>query len=406
MNHPGSSLAIEQTIRSWPSAAYMHIPFCRKRCHYCDFATGLGTQDLIERYVQTLCTEITRIPRAPNCLDSTDQQLNTIYFGGGTPSLLTVDQMERILSTLADQIPFAADAEVSMEANPGTITREHLAGYKQVGINRVSLGVQAFQPELLEVCGRLHGVEEVDQAVADLRAVGLDNFSLDLIFGLPHQTLDHWQESLDRAIALAPRHISLYDLTIEAGTKFGRIYQPGSSPLPTEETTVDMYTLAIQTLTAAGYEHYEISNFAQNDYQCRHNRVYWENGSYYGLGMGATGYVQGRRIQQPQTLHEYFQTIDQQIPLTAPVVTPTDCWLDTLMVGLRLREGLDLDDLRNLFSYAHVDRALTVLEPFRSEGWVDWAEGRLRLIPPQGWLFSNTILVTLFDQEWDSIGIR
>jgi oxygen-independent coproporphyrinogen-3 oxidase len=200
-------------------------------------------------------------------------------------------------------------------------------------------------------------------------------------------------------LEIRPPHLSVYDLTIEAGTKFGRLYHPGFSPLPSEEDTVQMYLLAIQALTAAGYEHYEISNFALPGSQCRHNRVYWENRSYYGFGMGAVAYVQKRRIHQPKTLHDYFQQVQKQISPSADLTTQQEEWQDTVMLGLRLREGLQLDCLRAQFSDQRVEAALDRLEPFRQQGWISWSEGRLRLMPPQGWLFSNTVLATLFDLD-------
>ncbi len=173
-----------------------------------------------------------------------------------------------------------------MEIDPGTFALEQVQGYKTAGVNRVSLGVQAFQSELLEVCGRSHTVADVHKAVELVHRAGFQNFSLDLISGLPHQTLEHWQASLEQAIALSPTHLSCYDLTIEPGTPFNRQYSPGSSPLPSDETTAEMYRMAQRLLTAAGYDHYEISNYAKPGYQCRHNRVYWENRSFYGFGMG------------------------------------------------------------------------------------------------------------------------
>lgn len=374
----------------WPGAAYLHIPFCQQRCHYCDFATGLGTPNLIETYVQMLCLEIGQTPLG-------EQPLETIFFGGGTPSLLTTAQVQRILDTLQDRVPWTPDIEISLEANPGTVTQDSLAGYAEAGVNRISLGVQAFQSELLAVCGRKHGVEEVYAAIADLREVNLENFNLDLIFGLPHQTLDHWRDSLQAVLAIRPKHVSLYDLTVESGTRFGRLYRPGDQPLPTDMETVAMYRMAIDELTAAGYEHYEISNFAQPGYACRHNRIYWENRSYYGFGMGAVGYVRGRRLHQPQRLHDYFQQVRAGQAPQGAIETLAERWMDTVMLTLRLREGLALPSLRLEFGSAWVDRALDLLEEYRPQGWVSWDQERLRLQSPEGWLHSNTVMARLFE---------
>lgn len=373
----------------WPHAIYVHIPFCRQRCYYCDFATGLGTSDLIETYVQVLCHEIELIP-----VDG--QPIKTLFFGGGTPSLLSAGQLDRILQALQARLLFAPDIEISLEANPGTVSREQLAGYRAAGVNRISLGVQAFQLDLLKLCGRLHGVNEVYQTIEDLVAVGLTNFNLDLIFGLPHQTLDHWQASLTEVKKIQPRHVSLYDLTIEAGTAFGRRYQPGATPLPTEAETVLMYKLARQELLGSGYDHYEISNFAQPGYACRHNRVYWKNQAYYGLGMGAVGYIHHCRVHHATKLYDYFQTIkSKQLPV-APPVSLQERWQDTLMLGLRLQEGLSCTELADQVPKTWLELTLDSLKSFQSQGWVEWDQQRLWLTQPEGWLFSNDLLATLF----------
>ncbi|GAB4218572.1 MAG: radical SAM family heme chaperone HemW [Synechococcales cyanobacterium] len=380
------------TTGEWPRAIYLHIPFCRQRCHYCDFATGLGTPALIEEYVQVLCQDIARTPQA-------DQPIETIFFGGGTPSLLAAEQVQRIMTALEQRFQILPSAEISLEANPGTTQLSHWWGYRAAGINRVSLGVQAFQPHLLQVCGRVHGVSEVYDTLADLRQVGLTNINLDLIFGLPDQTLSDWQESLTAVLEIAPPHVSLYDLTLEPGTRFGRRYQPGSRPLPPEEDTVTMYLEARSRLLAAGYEHYEVSNFARPGYACRHNRVYWLNQSYYGLGMGATGYVQGVRRENPKTLHGYFRAVREGTEPGPEPESLEDQWLNTLMLGLRLQEGLDLAVLRYRFGASRVDDALRVLAPYGDQGWLTWEDGRLRLIPPQGWLWINTILLALWPDD-------
>ncbi|MBD2101489.1 radical SAM family heme chaperone HemW [Leptolyngbya sp. FACHB-261] len=376
------------------TAAYLHIPFCRRRCAYCDFAISLGTEALIERYVGELLREIAATPIR-------SQQLQTVFFGGGTPSLLSVAQMERLLQALHLRFGIAADAEISIEANPGTVTVETLSGYRAAGVNRVSLGVQAFQPELLSLCGRDHTVAEIYEAVEALAQAGIPNFNLDLISGLPQQTISHWQDSLAALIAIAPSHVSIYDLTIEQGTAFGRRYQPGDQPLPSDEATVEMYGLARETLVAAGYEHYEISNYARPGFRCRHNQVYWRNQPYYGLGMAATSYVDRRRIDRPRKLHDYFAWVDQLAKApeafleSFATTQPLDELVDTLILGLRLQEGLSLTKLRERFGAEQVGQVLACLERYQRQGWVQVTEDRLRLSDPEGFLFCNTVLVAL-----------
>lgn len=402
-----------------PSSAYVHIPFCRRRCYYCDFpvsvvgdkATG-STSGTIAQYVEVLCQEIKTIP-------DKGRSLETVFFGGGTPSLLSIEQLKRILETLDQQFGIARSAEISMEMDPGTFSLEQLKGYQDAGVNRVSLGVQAFQDELLSVCGRSHNSIDIFTAVELLRQVEVPDFSLDLISGLPHQTLEQWQTSLEAAVNIAPTHISSYDLIIEPVTAFGRQYAPGAKPLPTDDTAAKMYKLAQQVLTSAGYEHYEISNYALPGHQCRHNRVYWENRPYYGFGMGAASYVQGRRFTRPRTKREYYAWVQQLIDaggIFNCLETPADeVLLETLMLGLRLAEGLNLSTLNQQFGEKTLERIWTSLRLYYRRGWVEVLgvdgkavelqgtqklplTGQLRLNDPEGFLFSNTVLADLFSQ--------
>ena len=400
---------------SVPSSAYVHIPFCRRRCFYCDFPISVvgdkrnGTNSgTIVQYVEVLCDEI-RLTK------NLGQPLKTVFFGGGTPSLLSVNQLSQILDTLNQQFGILPNAEISMEIDPSTFDLTQIIGYRSSGINRVSLGVQAFQSELLTACGRTHTVEDVYQSVSLIRQAGISHFSLDLISGLPNQTIAQWQDSLDKAIALSPNHISVYDLTIEPMTAFGKRYQPGSTPLPTDETTAIMYRMAQQTLTSAGFEHYEISNYARSGFQCRHNRVYWKNQSFYGFGMGATSYVNGDRVAHPRKTREYYEWVPKQkedIGESQNIPDLTGVFLDTLMVGLRLAEGLSLSELSQQFGQEKIAEVLSCLQPYQKSGWIEvlnrdrqplpiashlLSEGQIRLTDPEGFLFSNVILVKLFE---------
>jgi oxygen-independent coproporphyrinogen-3 oxidase len=376
-----------------------------------DKATG-STSGTIEQYVEVLCQEINTTPRLGG-------SLKTVFFGGGTPSLLAVEQLGRILDTLDHCFGIAADAEISLEMDPGTFSLEQLKGYQEAGVNRVSLGVQAFQDELLSVCGRSHNSTDIFAAVDLLRQVEIPDFSLDLISGLPHQTLEQWQASVEAAVSIAPTHISSYDLIVEPVTAFGRQYSPGAKPLPTDDTAAQMYRVAQQILTRAGYEHYEISNYALPGHQCRHNRVYWENRPYYGFGMGAASYIQGRRFTRPRTRREYYAWVQQLIEaggvLDCPELSEADVLLETLMLGLRLAEGLSLPTLIEQFGEEILEQIWKGLQPYYRRGWVEILgvhakvielqdaqklplAGQLRLSDPEGFLFSNTVLADLFSQ--------
>ncbi|MBW4686093.1 MAG: radical SAM family heme chaperone HemW [Komarekiella atlantica HA4396-MV6] len=386
------------SVSSIASSAYVHIPFCRRRCFYCDFPVSVvgdrlrgETSGTISQYVEVLCQEIAITP-------AFGQPLKTIFFGGGTPSLLSIEQLQRILGSLEERFGITPTAEISMEIDPGTFDLAHIAGYRNLGVNRVSLGVQAFQEELLQVAGRSHSVDNVFAAVELIHQVEIPEFSLDLISGLPHQSLDQWQNSLEKAVALAPTHISIYDLTIEPGTAFGRYYKPGDNPLPTDETTVQMYQMAQQVLTGAAYEHYEISNYAQPGHQCQHNRVYWENRPYYGFGMGAASYVEGKRFTRPRKTKEYYQWVQAGAVIDCEVTPPEEVLLETLMLGLRLAEGVSLAALAEKFGEAKVQDIHKCLQPYFDKSWVEVVGGRLRLSDPQGFLFSNVVLAELFEK--------
>ncbi|MCC3410202.1 MULTISPECIES: radical SAM family heme chaperone HemW [unclassified Microcoleus] len=418
-----------------PSSAYLHVPFCRRRCYYCDFPVFVvgdrkngENSGTIVQYVAVLCQEIAETPNLGT-------SLKTVFFGGGTPSLLSVSQLSHILETIDGKFGIAAGAEISIEIDPGTFTLEQLRGYAAAGVNRVSLGVQAFQDELLQACGRSHSVAEILESVEIVRSAGIVNFSLDLISGLPHQTLEQWEASLKSAVAISPTHLSSYDLIVEPLTAFGRYFEAGSQPLPADETAAQMYRLAQEILTDAGYEHYEISNYARPGYQCQHNRVYWENRPYYGLGMGAASYVEGRRLTRPRKTQEYYQWVRNLSETTSaataqlggetqtdihPAIEPNfqvsdnDVLLETLMLGLRLAEGVSLSALTEKFTQQTVDKIWHCLQPYWRQGLVEIVNagaiatlaegeklllsGNLRLSDPEGFLFSNTILADLFSK--------
>jgi len=380
------------------SAAYIHIPFCRRRCFYCDFPIYVvgntkrdETSNSISHYVEVLCQEIvtTQIYSKP---------LETIFFGGGTPSLLSTQQLQKILKVLDGKFGIDKCAEISMEIDPGTFDFEHLQGYVNAGVNRISLGVQAFQEKLLQACGRYQSISDIFTAIDLLENTKISNFSIDLISGLPHQTELLWQESLEQAIKINPMHISIYDLTIEPGTAFGRYYQPGDRPLPTDETTVKMYRMGQEILKTAGYEHYEISNYAKPGYQCLHNRVYWENRPYYGFGMGAASYFQGKRFNRPRKTKEYYAWVNDGSVINCEVTTPHEILLETLMLGLRLAEGVNLQILTEQFGKNKIEQVLQILQPYFDKHWVQVIDGRLQLHDPEGFLFSNVILAELFEK--------
>jgi putative oxygen-independent coproporphyrinogen III oxidase len=373
--------------------------------------TDVNKSGSIATYIEYLCQEIKLTP-------SYDIPLKTVFFGGGTPSLLPPIYLEKILTTLDNHFGINSDAEISMEMDPGTFDLEQLSAYKYLGVNRFSLGIQSFNNELLEKCGRFHRCQDIEQAINYIRQVEINNFSLDLISGLPYQTLEDWQFSLEKAIEINPHHISCYDLVLESVTAFGKQYKPGKYPLPNDDHTAEMYRMAQSILTEKGYEHYEISNYAKSGYQCRHNLVYWENKPYYGLGMGAASYTNQKRFTRPKTRNDYYKWVDnlsrEGYSIDALSVTDIDILLETLMLGLRLQKGVDLSSLCLDFGEEIIKIIYKTVYPYYQQNLVyfqdinsnlitediknNWQQiQRMTLVDPDGFLLSNTILAALFE---------
>jgi putative oxygen-independent coproporphyrinogen III oxidase len=349
---------------------------------------------MVQTYVEVLCQEIELI----DC-DRGDG-LQTVFFGGGTPSLLSPAQLGQILQTLDRHIGIAANAEISMEIDPGTFDLAQLQAYTAAGINRVSMGVQAWQDELLQLCGRSHNVADIKKSIEIIHQSALTNWSLDLISGLPQQTMEMWQESLARSIQVNPSHISVYDLIVEAQTPFAKQYRPDCQPLPSDETTAQMYREAQQTLTAVGYQHYEISNYAQVGKTCRHNQVYWHNQSYYAFGMGAASYLQGTRFTRPRYTQAYFDWVAAGATYSPEIMDKAERFLETLMLGLRTFEGLSIVELIAEFGEDLWQAAEKRLEKYCPH-WVSLTSACLRLTDPEGFLYSNTVLADLFEINED-----
>ena len=389
-------------IHDNPTAAYIHIPFCRRRCYYCDFAISVvgdsplkNDSTMVVDYVEHLCQEI-KLTAVKN------EPLQTIFFGGGTPSLLPVTKLKLILNTIEKSLGIADNAEISLEIDPGTFDARQLQEYLNLGINRISLGVQTFDSKLLEICGRTHNLKDVFTAINLIQKANISNWSLDLITGLPHQTIEHCQQSLETAIQIAPPHLSCYDLVLEPVTAFGKQYQLGETPLPTDEVTTQMYLLTQQTLTSYGYKHYEISNYARLGYQCRHNKVYWENKPYYGFGMSAASYVNHQRFNRPRTRQAYYDWVQKGAIIDVSPLSNNDYLLETLMLGLRLAEGINLAAISQTFGEQTKANIITCLKAYFKQNLVaidnNTTEPRLRLTDPEGFLLSNTILATLFQK--------
>ncbi|MFA4904988.1 MAG: radical SAM family heme chaperone HemW [Candidatus Margulisiibacteriota bacterium] len=315
---------------------YIHIPFCRKKCDYCDFISFPNKEHLIDQYVKNIIKEIHCFDFGFLILD-----LNTIYIGGGTPTLLESAHFENIISSIICHLSLdVCHSEITVEANPGTADKQKLKALKELGVNRLSIGIQSFNDKHLRTLGRIHNSSEALQFYEDARSVGFDNINLDLIFALPGQTLEEWKVDLNLALSLVPEHISAYNLTIEEHTPFA--LRITDYELPSNETEADMYEYTIETLTSAGYRHYEISNFARPGFECQHNLVYWRNGNYLGIGAGAHSHMNGKRWSNPNCIEQYLETatFSRRFPDSNPDQR------ETIFLGLRLLDGLEVEKFR------------------------------------------------------------
>ncbi len=385
---------------------YVHIPFCRHRCAYCDFNTVAGHEQMIPDYVRALCREIALVAQ------SAGQRLpaHTIFFGGGTPSLLPPAHLETILNTLAAHFDLRENAEISLEANPGTVSSEYLKDLRRMGVNRLSFGMQSAHPDDLRVLERIHKYQDVVEAVGWARKAGFDNLNLDLIFGLPYQTLERWRQNLDHALALRPEHFSLYSLIVEPGTPLYRWVDRGLLHAPDDELAADMYELAGQRLEIAGYHQYEISNWARGGENgevlaCRHNLQYWRNRPYLGLGSGAHGYANGKRVANVKGIRPFVKRSLERAAQGFPVgpaaeeITPIDRrteMQETLMVGLRLtEEGVSAAAFQERFDQPLEQVFPREIRRLTGNGLLEWAGPRgdtLRLTQ-RGRLLGNQVFM-------------
>jgi oxygen-independent coproporphyrinogen-3 oxidase len=333
---------------------YIHIPFCASRCPYCDFTFVVGKRHLVDRYTEAVIqewrTRLSTVSSAP--------VFTTVYFGGGTPSAVPPECLERILTVVRTEAGVAPYAEITVEANPGD--RERFAALWALGINRLSLGVQAFTDRALKALGRFHTTREAEEALAAARYAGFHNVNLDLIFGAPEQSVAEWITIVDRALSFRPEHLSVYGLTIEPGTAFGRRFVKGRLPLPTEEEQAAMYEVAIDRLTAAGYDHYEISNFAWPGFASCHNMAYWEGIPYLGIGVSAHSFLHGCRSWNTRDLLTYIAQVEANGIATEgkEVLSEEDRFLEQVLLGLRRPAGIPTHLLSDPRIVANVHRLL------------------------------------------------
>ncbi len=361
-----------------PIGLYVHIPFCVRKCNYCDFCSQPPTGDIIDRYFERLARELALYRRAPRI------SVDTVFIGGGTPSILPHGYMSRLFEMLRDTFDILCDAEITVEINPGTLTRDKAEEYKALGINRISLGLQSIHENELKYLGRIHTLADFDEAYSLLRSLGFANIGVDLMYSIPEQTVASFGATLDYVISLAPEHLSVYSLIVEEGTPFGDSAK--TLPLPNEDEECDMYDLARLRLAKAGYTHYEISNYARTGFECKHNLKYWKCREYIGIGAAAHSFFENVR---------YGNTRDiLHIDRDPEYSDDGDRVGEFVMMHLRLRSGLPLREFEERFGYSFLDSHQSTVDFFINQG-IMTQENDCLVLTERGFYLSNTVLVAL-----------
>jgi len=367
-----------------PLGLYIHIPFCPYRCHYCDFVITVGREQKIPDYVKAICLDLKQYAET-----MPGYEIASIYIGGGTPSLLPPSYIEEILICARESFRAHSDLEISLESNPETLTIGSLVGYRKAGTNRLSLGVQSTHPKHLKRMGRGHTTEEAHRVFLLAREAGFENLNVDLMFGLPDQTVEEWDDTLAEVLSWKPDHLSAYGLQVEEKTAFWKENRKGLLLIPEQESQAQMYEALIETCAKHGLEQYEISNFAKTGRACRHNLIYWHNEEYLGIGLGAVSYIEGTRFWMTRNFKTFLsgeerivgnETLDNRRQLG-----------ESLMLALRLKEGISLNQFRAHFSTDLKAIYPTELDRYTQLGLLNLQGDRLAL-SPKGMLLSNEVL--------------
>ena len=370
-----------------PRALYVHVPFCLHHCGYCDFTVVANRDQLIPQYLDCLHREMDRARVSDEAVE-----VETIFIGGGTPTHLSPLDLERLFRIIREHFRLSSGGEYSIEANPDGLCSERLDVLKQNGVNRISLGVQSFDADVLKTLERTH---EPGEAVASVEraAATIDTVSLDLIFGVPGQSLDSWMQTLRAAMQLPIRHISTYGLTFESGTPFFRREQSGSLRKAPEELERTMYIEAIASLQAAGFEHYEVSNFARPGHACRHNQVYWNADEYYAFGPGAARYLAGTRSMNHRSVPKWLSAVSsgESCIAESETLSSENRAREAIMLALRMNRGLDVASWESRFDVRLTSLAGAALEQSVARGLLEWNDGNLRLTA-EGRLIADTVV--------------
>ncbi|KAA8714503.1 oxygen-independent coproporphyrinogen III oxidase [Lactococcus garvieae subsp. garvieae] len=349
-------------------AAYVHIPFCSHICYYCDFAKVLMTGQPVEAYIDELLKEY----------DSYGiSSLQTLYIGGGTPSVLPAEQLEKLLTHLTKNLDLEELEEFTVEANPSDLTDEVLTVLAESPVNRISLGVQSFDDKLLKKIGRTHTEAQVYSSIERLRAAGFENITIDLIYGLPNQTMEMVERDVQKFLELDLPHVALYSLILEDHTVFMNRQRRGRLRLPSDDRNADMYEYIIETLTAKGYSHYEVSNFGKIGYESKHNMTYWDNAEYYGIGAGASGYLEGIRYKNHGPVHHYLREENKRV--NEEVLTRKQRIEEEMFLGLRKKNGVSIERFHKKFGQTLEEIYGTIIEELTLQKMLFEADGRIQM---------------------------
>ncbi|HUO77535.1 MAG TPA: radical SAM family heme chaperone HemW [Thermodesulfovibrionales bacterium] len=368
------------------NSLYIHIPFCMKKCIYCDFLSVPYDKAVAMDYINAVVKELEFRRESAGVL-------KTAYIGGGTPTTIPTLPLIRLLRTIRDMVGITPDAELTIEANPGTVTGEMISALSESGINRLSMGIQSFNDNELKLLGRIHDFSEALKSIAAARHAGITNLSIDLIYGIPGQTLQSWTKTVSTAMKISPEHISAYELTPEKNTPLHELISTGKLEKPDEETILGMYSHAMDRFGEAGYSHYEISNFSKPGFQCRHNLNYWNRGQYLGIGAGAHSFIEDKRIRNTGDILEYMALVSQgNLPEEEVLeISRVDAVKESIFLGLRKKEGLDIREFRE-----HLDIDLMkISDRLIREGLLISDSTHLALTQ-KGIVISNTVITELF----------
>lgn len=368
---------------------YLHIPYCPHKCGYCDFNSHPENREEANRYVGALLKEL-----KGHSLSLKDPVLSTIFMGGGTPTLLAPAQLEKILDEVQSNFNLTPDCEITIEANPATVSLQALEKIRKAGYNRISVGAQSFDEKELRLLERVHNEKEIHSTVLQARAAKFENLSMDLMFALPSQTTPKWRSNLEQAIVKNPDHLSAYNLTIEPATAFFKLHEKGGLCLPHEDIQLEMYETTLETLQDAGYEQYEISNFSKPGMESRHNINYWNNGEYLGVGAGSSSYLNGERLKNKSSPSQYIRDVNNTGAAveSRERLEPLRAMGETLMLGLRLLKGVSIDTFENRFQVSFHKVYGKAIESLLNQELITFNQNRVALSRKGLFLADSVIL--------------